>query len=118
MLRFDPPRAHAVSPPITRTKKGAAKRGKSHRGAQKRTRGIVRNCTVFSKARANQINRYETMSYAPDRLWTSDANCHFGPGVRQQQTQLGGGFIAEPSAVVAAPGRTPAPAPFASHTWH
>jgi len=58
---------HAVSPPITRPeKKGAAKRGKSHRGAQKRTRGIVRNCRVLSKACAKLINRSKTTVY--DRM--------------------------------------------------
>jgi hypothetical protein len=46
-------------------KKSAAKRGKSHRGAQKRTRGIVRNCTVFSKVCAKLIYLYKTTDYEP-----------------------------------------------------
>src|SRR6516225_9903300 len=64
---FDPPRAHTRLPSDHRTKKGAAKRGKSHRGAQKRTRGIVRNCFVRSKARARLNRSIKTECYISEK---------------------------------------------------
>jgi len=60
---FDPPRAHTRLPSDHRAKKSAARRGKSHRGAQERTRGIVRNCLVGSKACANTIKLVKTCTY-------------------------------------------------------
>jgi len=60
---FDPPRAHTRLPSDHRAKKSAARRGKSHRGAQERTRGIVRNCLIESKACAKSIIPTKTMAY-------------------------------------------------------
>ena len=65
---FDPPRAHTRLPSDHLAKKSAARRGKSHRGAQERTRGIVRNCLVGSKAHAKSIKLAKTMAYGGVRF--------------------------------------------------
>ena len=86
MFVFDPPRAHDRLPsglPQERAagspKKCAARRGKSHRGAQERTRG---NCSQLGMTeqglcqlvKSSQNNELYEMRGA---RW-GDTDCHFG----------------------------------------
>jgi len=112
MTVFDPPRAHPVSPPITRTKKCAARRGKSHRGAQRRTRG---NCSQLIREEqglcqlSNQLQNKDLGELC--RLIDSDGNCHFGASASKDR-QLRAAVSAE------RPARRPGPAPAASRRSH
>src|SRR5579872_4082368 len=75
--RFDPPRARLASPPVT--KKNAARRGKSHRGAQERTRG---NCSQLGLSKQSPCHRMKLFKnkglLSPGRVRRGDGNCQFG----------------------------------------